>query len=85
MKYLHHIPRKRITQSDKAFWKAHPRNKFEITKPIQITVAGGIVTATIFGKEYLDGKSFLYERIEIKFNRHQKIFSYRGFNWKGGG
>ena len=82
MKYLRNIPRRIITQSDKRFWKAHPKNKFEMTAPIQITNAGGVTTAIITGKEYLDGTSFQYEKIEIKFNRNKKIYSYRGFNWK---
>ncbi|NOT52313.1 MAG: hypothetical protein HOP10_13670 [Chitinophagaceae bacterium] len=58
MKYLKNVPRKTITQSDKIFWKAHPKNKFEIIGPLQITDAAGIATVTIFGKEYLDGVSF---------------------------
>ncbi len=82
MKYLRNISRKIITQSDKSFWKAHPKNKFEITAPIQITVVAGITTATVFGKEYLDGTSFQNEKIEIKFDRHKKINSFRGFRWK---
>ena len=82
MKYLRNVPRKRITQSDKSFWKNHPKNKFEITAPIQITVVAGITTAIIIGKEYLDGTSFQYEKIEIKFNRNKKINSFRGFRWK---
>ena len=82
MKYLRNIPRKKITQSDKIFWKAHPKNKFEITKPVQVSIVAGITTATIFGKEYLDGTSFQYEKIEIKFDRNKKIYSYRGFRWK---
>ena len=83
MKYLKNIPRKKITQSDKIFWKAHPKNKFEITAPVQITFIGGITTAIIVGKEFLDGTSFKYEKIEIKFDRNKKINSYRGFQWKG--
>jgi hypothetical protein len=82
MKYLKNIPKKKITQSDKIFWKAHPKNKFEITAPVQITVVAGITTATIIGKEYLDGKAFQYEKIEIKFDRDKKINSFRGFKWK---
>lgn len=82
MKYLRNVPRKTITQSDKNFWKSHPKNKFEITEPLQITDAAGIATVTIFGKEYLDGTSFQYEKIEIKLNRDKKIFSFRGFKWK---
>ena len=60
MKYLRNIPRKKITQSDKIFWKAHPKNKFEITMPLKISDAGDLTTVTIIGKEYLDGTSFLY-------------------------
>ena len=84
MKYLRNIPRKIITKSDKGFWKAHPNNKFEITAPIKITVVVGVTTAIIFGKEYLDGISFKYEKIEIKFNRYKKINSFRGFALKKG-
>ena|SRR5687768_1251289 len=82
MKYLKNVPKEMITSSDKSFWKAHPGNKFEITAPIQITVAPGSTIATIFGKEYLDGGSFQYEKIEIRFDRDKKINYFRGFNWK---
>ena len=82
MKYLRNVPRKIITQSDKSFWKAHPKNKFEMTFPVQIMVVAGITTATIIGKEYLDGTAFQYEKIEIKFDRDKKIYSYRAFRWK---
>jgi len=82
MKYLRNIPRKKITQSDAAFWKAHPKNKFVITAPIEVKSNSGIHTAIIFGNEYLDGISFQKERIEIKFNRVKKIISYRGFTVK---
>ena len=82
MKYLRNIPRRIITQSDKSFWKAHPKNKFEITAPVKITVTAGITTATIIGKEYLDGTAFQYEKIEIKFDQNKKINSFRGFRWK---
>lgn len=82
MKYLRNIPKKVITKSDKSFWKAHPKNKFEITVPVQIKEVAGITTAIIIGKEYLDGKGFIYERIEIKFNRDKKIYSFRGFKLK---
>ncbi|HPG11460.1 MAG TPA: hypothetical protein PLU37_08025, partial [Chitinophagaceae bacterium] len=58
MKYLRDVPKQKITQSDKQFWKAHPLNKFEITAPIKIVSSGGITIATIYGKEYLDGTSF---------------------------
>jgi hypothetical protein len=84
MKYLRNIPRKKITQSDKSFWKAHPKNKFEITAPVKITVVAGITTASIIGKEYLDGTTFQYEKIEIKFDRNKKINSFRGFKLKNG-
>ena len=33
-------------------------------------------------KEYLDGKDFKYEKVEIKFNQKKKIFSYKAFNIK---
>ena len=82
MKYLRNVSRKKITQNDKIFWKAHPQNKFEITAPVKITVVAGITTATIIGKEYLDGAAFQYEKIEIKFDRNKKINSFRGFKWK---
>ena len=82
MKFLRNIPRKKITRSDKGFWKAHPKNKFEITAPLQIKDAGDITTVFIIGKEYLDGTSFQYEKIEIKFDRNKKINSYRGFMLK---
>jgi len=80
MKYLRNVPRKTITKSDRSFWKAHPKNKFEITAPVQVTTRNGITTAIVLGKEYLDGVNFQYEKIEIKFNRDKKIISYRGFN-----
>lgn len=85
MKYLRNVPKKIITQSDKNFWKAHPKNKFEITAPVQITTRGGTITAIIIGKEYLDGTSFQYERIEIQFDRNKKINSFRGYKLKKGG
>jgi hypothetical protein len=82
MKYLRNVPKKMITQSDKNFWKAHPKNKFEMTAPVQITTRAGIATAIVIGKEYLDGTSFQYEKIEINFNRDKKINSFRGFKLK---
>jgi hypothetical protein len=82
MKYLKNVPKKMITKSDKNFWKAHPNNKFEMTAPVQIISKAGITTAIVIGKEYLDGVSFQYEKIEIKFDRNKKIYSYRGFKWK---
>lgn len=82
MKYLRNISKKKITQTDIQFWKAHPKNKFEITKPVTITDAGGVTTAVIIGKEYLDGNDFQFERIEIKFDHNKKIYYYRGFQLK---
>lgn len=82
MKYMRNVPKKKITQSDKNFWKAHPKNKFEMTEPIRLSDQSGITTATIIGKEYLDGKDFKFEKIEIKFNKNKKIFYYRAFNIK---
>jgi hypothetical protein len=82
MRYLRNIPRKKITEVDRVFWKAHPKNRFEITQPVKIELKSGESTAIIFGKEYLDGTSFKKERIEIKFNRDRKIISFRGFNTK---
>jgi len=82
MKYLRNVPKKKITQSDKNFWKAHPRNKFEMTAPVEIITRAGITTAIIVGKEYLDGTSFQYERIEITFDQNKKINSFRGFSLK---
>lgn len=84
MKYLRNVPRKTITKSDKEFWKAHPKNKFEMTAPVQVITRDGVITVIVIGKEYLDGVSYQYERIEIKFNRYKKIVSYRGFKWKNG-
>ena len=82
MKYMRNVPREKITQSDKDFWKAHPKNKFEMTEPVRLSDQSGITTATIIGKEYLDGKDFKYEKIEIKFNKNKKIVYYRAFNIK---
>lgn len=82
MKYLRNVPRKTITKSDKAFWKAHPRNKFEMTAPVELKTTGGVTTAIITGKEYLDGTSFRKERIEIRLDRRMKIYYYRGFSLK---
>ena len=82
MKYLRNVRKEMITKSDKNFWKTHPKNKFEITAPLQIRDVAGIATVTIIGKEYLDGTSFQYERIEIKFDPHKKINYFRAFNWK---
>ncbi|MCB0741221.1 MAG: hypothetical protein KDB92_09300 [Chitinophagaceae bacterium] len=82
MKYLRNVPREKITEVDKQFWKNHPHNKFEITRPITMHTEGHKTVATIFGKEYLDGKSFKHEKIIIKFNRFKKIIYYRGFHIK---
>lgn len=82
MKYMRNIPRRKITEADRTFWKAHPKNRFEITEPVQIKVVNGVTTAIIYGKEYLDGASFKKERIEIKFNASRKINSFRGYNVK---
>lgn len=79
MKYLRNVPKSRIAEADKEFWKQHPRNRFEITAPILLNLKNGIVIATIFGNEYLDGNSYVKERIEIRFNRQKKIYYYRGF------
>ena len=75
MKYLRNIPRKEITRSDKQFWKRHPKNKFVMTRPVEIRVESGITRAIVIGKEYPDGGSYGYERIEIKFDRNKKINS----------
>lgn len=82
MKYMRNVPKKKITESDKQFWKAHPKNKFEITEPIRLIDGAGNTTAIVEGKEYLDGTSFQYERIEIVFDRYKKIISLRGFRLK---
>jgi len=82
MKYLRNVPKKEITKADKIFWKAHPKNRFEITTPVQITTVEDITTAIVTGKEYLDGTTFQYERIEIKFDRNNKITHFRGFRLK---
>jgi hypothetical protein len=80
MKYLRKVPRKKISEVDRAFWKAHPKNKFEITKPIQVKKINGITTAIIVGKEYLDGKSFKKEKIEIRFDKKLRINFLRGYS-----
>lgn len=82
MKYLRNVPKKEITKADKIFWKAHPKNRFEMTAPVQVTTVAGITTAIVIGKEYLDGTTFQYERIEIKFDRNNKINHFRGFRLK---
>lgn len=80
MKYLRNVSRQQVAASDRTFWKAHPNNKFEITAPVEVYRKDGFVQAIIFGKEYLDGTSFVRERIEIRFNSQRKIYYYRGFN-----
>jgi len=84
MKYLRNVPKETITKLDRQFFKAHPKNKFEITAPLQIADAAGVATVTVYGKEYLDGTSFQYERIVIKFDCHKRINYFRGFKWKKG-
>ena len=83
MKYLKNVPRSAVVASDKAFWKAHPGNRFEITGPVSIEQRNGQTVGVLTGKEYLDGSSFRRERIEIIFNRNKKIISFRGFNSGG--
>src|SRR5690606_7305050 len=78
MKYMRNVPRHKITEADRQFWKAHPNNKFEITSPIEVRIENGQSVATFTGKEYLDGKSFVKEKIEIRFDRRYKILSMRG-------
>lgn len=82
MKYLRNIPRKRIAEVDRVFWKDHPKNKFEMTEPVKIKKKDGLLIAIIYGNEYLDGASFKKERIEIIFDRNKKINSFRGFSIK---
>ena len=82
MKDLRNIPRQTITRLDKSFFKSHPKNKFEMTRAVELNTKDGIVTAIIIGKEYLDGTTFKYERIEIKFDRNRKINYFRAFKWK---
>ena len=82
MKYLRNVPKQTITRLDNSFFQSHPKNKFEITTPVKLSTKGGITIATIIGKEYLDGTTFQYERIEIKFDRNWKINYFRAFKWK---
>lgn len=82
MKYLRNVPKQTITKLDREFFKKHPRNKFEMTAPVTLSTKDGIVTAIIIGKEFLDGESYKYERIEIKFNRNRKIDHFRAYNLK---
>ncbi len=79
MKTLRNISRKKITELDREFWKRHPKYYFEITQPVKVSDKNGTATAIIFGKEFLDGKSFIKERIEIKFDRNRKINFFRGY------
>jgi hypothetical protein len=80
MKYLRNVSRKKIAEVDRDFWKAHPKNKFEMTEPVKIKNKDGIKTAIIYGKEFLDGKDFKKERIEITFDRSGKISAFRGYS-----
>ena len=82
MKDLRNVSKQTITGLDKNFFKLHPKNKFEMTTPVELSTKDGIVTAIIIGKEYLDGTTFKYERIEIKFDRNRKINYFRAFKWK---
>lgn len=82
MKTLRNVPRKTITKLDKQFWKAHPRNRFDMTAPVEIKVIDGRTTAIIYGNEFLDGTSSKKERIEIKFDSRLKINHFRAFNVK---
>jgi len=59
-----------------------PKKKIKMTEPVRLSDKSGITTATIIGKEHLDGKDFKYEKIEIKFNKNKKIVYYRAFNIK---
>ena len=83
MKTLRNIPKQTITKLDRAFFKNHPKNKFEMTSSIDLSTKNGIVTAIFVGKEYLDGTSFKYEKIEIRFDRKGKINYFRAYNIKG--
>ena len=82
MKDLRNVPKQTITRLDRSFFTSHPKNKFEIIKPVEIVTKDGMVTAIIIGKEYLDGTTFKYERIEIKFDPNRKINYFRAFKWK---
>ncbi len=82
MKDLRNVPKQTITRLDKSFFKSHPKNKFEMITPVELSTKDGIVTAIIIGKEYMDGTTFKYERIEIKFDRKRKINYFRAFKWK---
>ena len=82
MKSMRNIPRTKITILDRQFWKAHPRNRFDITAPVQVSVVKGVTTAVIFGNEFLDGTASKKERIEIRFDRNRKINYFRAYNVK---
>ena len=82
MKTMRNVAKEKITVVDRQFWKVHPRNRFDITAPVQVKVVNGVSIATIYGNEYLDGKTFKKERIEIRFDRDKKINYFRGFNVK---
>ena len=82
MKTLRNVPKETITKLDRIFFRSHPKNKFEITDPVQVVTKSGITSAIIIGKEYLDGKDPFYERIEIKFDRDKKINYFRAAKLK---
>jgi hypothetical protein len=82
MKDLRNVPKQTITRLDKSFFKSHPKNKFEMTTPVELSTKDDIVTAIIIGKEYLDGTTFKYERIEIKFDRNKRINYFRAARLK---
>lgn len=85
MKYLRNVPKQTITRLDKVFFKSYPKNKFVMTKPVQVVTKNGITSAIIIGKEYLNGTTFKYERIEIRFDRNRKINYFRAANIKNPG
>lgn len=82
MKYLRNVSKETITKLDRSFFKSHPKNKFEMTAPVQIITKSGITSAIIIGKEWLDGKDPQYERIEIRFDRDKKINYFRAAKWR---
>jgi hypothetical protein len=82
MKDLRNVPKETITTLDRIFFKSHPKNKFEMTEPVELITKSGITSAIIIGKEYLDGKDPHYERIEIKFDRDKKINYFRAAKLK---
>lgn len=85
MKYLRNVPKQTITRLDKVFFQSYPKNKFVMTKPVQVITKRGITSAIIIGKEYLKGTTFKYERIEIRFDRNRKIDYFRAANIKNPG